>query len=68
MRSLIRQIRWISLAIVILGAITFGVQNAAVVELKFLSNAFEFRRSGIVAISAILGGFIGWMFGYTARR
>lgn len=68
MRQLAKQIRWLTLVVTFTAVGVFAVQNAALVELRFLSWQFEVRRVFVIVISLIVGGLVGWLFGVTTKR
>jgi len=48
--------------------IVFMIQNAALVEFKFLNADFEMRRSVVVVICILFGFMIGWVVGTSRQR
>ena len=68
MKDLLRQLRW--LALIILGGLVgvFILQNAARVELQFLTWTISTRRALLVVLCVAIGYVLGWLFGYTAKR
>lgn len=68
MRKLKRNSKWVLVVILFVLVVIFAIQNAATVEIKFLTWTVETRRVGVIAFSLICGGVIGWMFGTTSRQ
>ena len=68
MRDLRNQIKWIILVISVAAILIFTVQNAALVDIRFLGWVFEIRRVVIILLSFVFGALVGWLFGVTPRR
>ena len=68
MKELMRQVRWVVLAVVAALVAIFVVQNAAEIELRFLGWTVYGRRASLVLGCLSLGFLLGWLFGATAKR
>jgi uncharacterized integral membrane protein len=67
MKRFLRQVRWVLLIVALAAVAVFIIQNAAVVELRFLNLTLEARRFHIVGGSLLLGALVGWVFGASSR-
>lgn len=63
-----RKLAWLLLAFVTLVLTVFSVQNAALVDYRFLTWQVEVRRSAVVAICTMIGFTVGWLMGASRRR
>ncbi|WP_143226548.1 lipopolysaccharide assembly protein LapA domain-containing protein [Actibacterium pelagium] len=68
MKKLIAQIRWVFLVAVAALLGVFILQNAAAVDLQFLSWTISTRRAFLVLVCVGLGCVVGWVFGYSSRQ
>ena len=63
-----RSLKWTVLGLWAAMIIVFMIQNAALVEFKFLNADFEMRRSVVVVICILFGFIIGWVVGTSRQR
>ncbi len=68
MRSITKRLQWGALLVALALLALFMVQNAARIELQFLSWTISTRRAALVLAMLAIGFALGWMFGRLRKR